>query len=80
MALSLSEISVLLEQKISNSYSKINIDEIGRVLSVGDGIARVYGLNKIQAGEMVEFASGVREMMSALLCKKKLDEESFYGR
>jgi len=62
MALSLSEISVLLEQKISNSYSKINIDEIGRVLSVGDGIARVYGLNKIQAGEMVEFASGVRGM------------------
>lgn len=62
MALSLSEISVLLEQKISNSYSKINIDEIGRVLSVGDGIARIYGLNKIQAGEMVEFASGVRGM------------------
>ncbi len=62
MALSLSEISVLLEQKISNSYSKINIDEIGRVLSVGDGIARVYGLNKIQAGEMVEFASGVKGM------------------
>ena len=62
MALSLSEISVLLEQKISNSYSKINIDEIGRVLSVGDGIARVYGLNKIQAGEMVEFGSGVRGM------------------
>jgi proton translocating ATP synthase F1 alpha subunit len=62
MALSLSEISVLLEQKISNSYSKINIDEIGRVLSVGDGIARIYGLNKIQAGEMVEFSSGVRGM------------------
>ena len=62
MALSLSEISVLLEQKISTGYSKINIDEIGRVLSVGDGIARVYGLNKIQAGEMVEFASGVRGM------------------
>lgn len=62
MALSLSEISILLEQKISNSYSKINIDEIGRVLSVGDGIARIYGLHKIQAGEMVEFASGVRGM------------------
>jgi proton translocating ATP synthase F1 alpha subunit len=62
MALSLSEISVLLEQKISNSYSKINIDEIGRVLSVGDGIARVYGLQKIQAGEMVEFSGGVRGM------------------
>jgi proton translocating ATP synthase F1 alpha subunit len=62
MALSLSEISVLLEEKISNSYSKLNIDEIGRVLSIGDGIARVYGLNKIQAGEMVEFASGVKGM------------------
>nr|QOZ41741.1 Atp1 [Prototheca wickerhamii] len=62
MALSLSEISVLLEQKISNTYSKINIDEVGRVLSVGDGIARIYGLKKIQAGEMVEFASGVKGM------------------
>lgn len=62
MALSLSEISVLLEQKISNSYSKLNIDEIGRVLSIGDGIARVYGLNKIQAGEMVLFSSGVKGM------------------
>lgn len=62
MALSLSEISVLLEQKISNTYSKINVDEIGRVLSVGDGIARIYGLKKIQAGEMVEFASGVKGM------------------
>lgn len=62
MALSLSEISVLLEQKISKSYAKYNIDEIGRVLSIGDGIARVYGLNKIQAGEMVEFASGVKGM------------------
>ena len=62
MALSLSEISVLLEQKISKSYSQLNIDEIGRVLSIGDGIARVYGLNKIQAGELVEFASGVKGM------------------
>ena len=62
MALSLSEISVLLEQKISKSYSKFNIDEIGRVLSIGDGIARVYGLNKIQAGEMVEFSGGVKGM------------------
>ncbi len=62
MALSLSEISVLLEQKISKSYSRFNIDEIGRVLSIGDGIARVYGLNKIQAGEMVEFSSGVKGM------------------
>ena len=62
MALSLSEISQLLEQKISKSYSKLNVDRVGRVLSIGDGIARVYGLNKIQAGEMVEFSSGVKGM------------------
>lgn len=54
--------STLLEQKILKNYSKLNIDEIGRVLSIGDGIARVYGLNKIQAGEMVEFESGVKGM------------------
>jgi proton translocating ATP synthase F1 alpha subunit len=62
MALHLSEMSTLLEEKILKSYSKLNIDEIGRVLSIGDGIARVYGLNKIQAGEMVEFESGVKGM------------------
>mmetsp|Transcript_37348 Transcript_37348/g.92349 ORF Transcript_37348/g.92349 Transcript_37348/m.92349 type:complete len:563 (-) Transcript_37348:411-2099(-) len=56
------EMSSLLEQRISKHYSELNIDEIGRVLSVGDGIARVYGLNKIQSGEMVEFASGVKGM------------------
>lgn len=62
VSLSLSEISVLLENNIANSYAEINVDEIGRVLSVGDGIARVYGLKRIQAGEMVEFASGVQGM------------------
>mmetsp|Transcript_16458 Transcript_16458/g.56035 ORF Transcript_16458/g.56035 Transcript_16458/m.56035 type:complete len:540 (+) Transcript_16458:45-1664(+) len=56
------ELSSLLEQRISNYYQKMEVDEIGRVLSVGDGIARVFGLNKIQAGEMVEFASGVKGM------------------
>ena len=62
MAMSAVELSSLLEQRISNHYTDLNIDEIGRVLSVGDDIARVYGLNKIQSGEMVEFASGVRGM------------------
>lgn len=62
MSVNLSEMSSLLEEKISKSYSKININEIGRVLSIGDGIARVYGLNKIQAGEMVEFSGGVKGM------------------
>jgi proton translocating ATP synthase F1 alpha subunit len=62
MGLSAGELSNLLEQRITNYYTKLNVDEIGRVISVGDGIARVYGLNKIQAGEMVEFSSGVRGM------------------
>jgi len=62
MSLSAGEISSLLEQRISNYYTKLNVDEIGRVISVGDGIARVYGLHKIQAGEMVEFSSGVKGM------------------
>jgi len=62
MNLSAGEISTLLEKRISNYYTKLNVNEIGRVLSVGDGIARVYGLNKIQAGEMVEFSSGVKGM------------------
>ena len=62
MSINLSEMSSLLEEKIAKSYSKININEIGRVLSIGDGIARVYGLNKIQAGEMVEFSGGVKGM------------------
>nr|YP_009705901.1 H(+)-transporting ATPase subunit 1 [Prototheca bovis]AVM80950.1 H(+)-transporting ATPase subunit 1 [Prototheca bovis] len=62
VSLSLSEISVLLENNIANSYAEINVDEIGRVLSVGDGIARIYGLKRVQAGEMVEFSSGVKGM------------------
>jgi proton translocating ATP synthase F1 alpha subunit len=62
MASRVSEMSTLLEEKIAKNYSKLHIDEIGRVLSIGDGIARVYGLNKIQAGEMVEFGSGVKGM------------------
>ena len=62
MSISAGELSTLLEQRISNYYTKLNVDEIGRVLSVGDGIARVYGLNKIQSGEMVEFANGMKGM------------------
>ncbi|GLJ58441.1 hypothetical protein SUGI_1487290 [Cryptomeria japonica] len=45
---------------MTNYRTDLKVDEIGRVVSVGDGIARVYGLNEIQAGEMVEFASGVK--------------------
>ncbi|KAI5638622.1 hypothetical protein M9H77_00123 [Catharanthus roseus] len=47
------ELTSLLESRISNFYTNFQVDEIGRVVSVGDGIARVYGLNEIQAGEML---------------------------
>ncbi|KAL3734725.1 hypothetical protein ACJRO7_023982 [Eucalyptus globulus] len=50
----------LLESRITNLYRNFQVDEIGRVISVGDGIACVYGLKEIQAGEMVEFANGVK--------------------
>ena len=62
MSLSARELSKLLEQRISNVSNDINIDEVGRVLSIGDGIARIHGLDKVQAGELVEFASGVKGM------------------
>lgn len=62
MNLSAAELSHILEERITGAYKELNIDEKGRVLSVGDGIARVYGLNNIQAGEMVEFSSGLRGM------------------
>ncbi len=57
------ELSILLELKIINYYTKLQVDEIGRVISVGDEIACVYGLNKIQAEKMVEFVSTVKEMV-----------------
>nr|ACI95886.1 ATP synthase F1 subunit alpha [Isoetes engelmannii]ACK38299.1 ATP synthase F1 subunit alpha [Isoetes engelmannii] len=56
------ELLTLLEGRITNYHTKLEVDEIGRVVSVGDGIARVYGLNRIQAGELVEFAGGAKGM------------------
>lgn len=56
------EVSSILESRIKGLTDKTGLDETGRVLAVGDGIARVYGLNNIQAEELVEFASGVKGM------------------
>jgi len=58
MELKAAEISAILKQKISDFDSKIDVAESGRVLSVGDSIARVHGLDNIQAGELVQFSSG----------------------
>lgn len=57
---STSEVSSILEQRILGANANIDINETGRVLSIGDGIARVYGLKNVQAEEMVEFSSGLR--------------------
>jgi F-type H+-transporting ATPase subunit alpha len=56
------EISAILKQQIQNFGQEAEVSEVGQVLSVGDGIARCYGLDKAQAGEMVEFETGVRGM------------------
>ena len=56
------EISAILKDQISNFGSEAEVSEVGRVLSVGDGIARVYGLDQVQAGELVEFDGGVKGM------------------
>ena len=56
------EISSILKEQIKNFGSAAEVTEVGQVLSVGDGIARVYGLDRVQAGEMVEFENGIRGM------------------
>jgi len=61
-SLGAAEVSTILEQRMANYAQKVDIDEVGRVLSIGDGIARVYGLQNVKAGEMVEFASGLKGM------------------
>jgi F-type H+-transporting ATPase subunit alpha len=56
------EISNILKEQIKNFGQEAEVSEVGQVLSVGDGIARVYGLDNVQAGEMVEFENGTRGM------------------
>ncbi len=62
MSVHASEISSIIKDKIAKSDVNIDVSEVGKVLSVGDGIARIYGLEKVQAGELVEFDSGVKGM------------------
>jgi F-type H+-transporting ATPase subunit alpha len=62
MELRASEISSILKKKIASFDTDAEVDEVGQVLSVGDGIARVWGLDKVQAGELIEFSCGVLGM------------------
>ena len=58
MEIRAAEISAILKQEIAHFGSEADVAEVGQVLSIGDGIARVYGLDNVQAGEMVEFENG----------------------
>ncbi|MGV6813045.1 MAG: F0F1 ATP synthase subunit alpha [Brevirhabdus sp.] len=62
MGIQAAEISAILKDQIKNFGKEAEVAEVGRVLSVGDGIARVYGLDNVQAGEMVEFPGGIKGM------------------
>ncbi|MFP4404696.1 F0F1 ATP synthase subunit alpha, partial [Rhodosalinus sp.] len=62
MGIQAAEISAILKEQIKSFGQEAEVAEVGRVLSVGDGIARVHGLDNIQAGEMVEFPGGIRGM------------------
>ena len=62
MGIQAAEISAILKEQIKNFGQDAQVAEVGRVLSVGDGIARVHGLDNVQAGEMVEFPGGIRGM------------------
>ena len=62
MEIKAAEISAILKKQIANFGAEAEVAEVGEVLSVGDGIARVHGLDKVQAGEMVEFPGGIKGM------------------
>ena len=62
MDIQASEVSDLLKAEIENFDADASVAEVGQVISVGDGVARVYGLDNVRAGELVEFASGVKGM------------------
>ncbi|MEM9242262.1 MAG: HAS-barrel domain-containing protein, partial [Pseudomonadota bacterium] len=62
MGIQAAEISAILKDQIKNFGQEAEVAEVGRVLSVGDGIARVYGLDNVQAGELVEFPGNIMGM------------------
>ena len=62
MQINPSEVTKILKEQIKKFGEKAEVSEVGQVLSVGDGIARIYGLDNVQAGEMVEFSDGSKGM------------------
>ena len=66
MSINAEEISSLIKKQIENYESEIEVSEVGTVIVVGDGIARVHGLDNVMAGELVEFSNGVMGMAQNL--------------
>src|SRR5688572_24952380 len=60
------EVSAIIREQISNFRSETELEEVGTVLQIGDGIARVYGLNKVQSGELIEFSNGTQAIVMNL--------------
>src|SRR3954469_11170165 len=58
MSIKAEEISALIKKQIENYQSEIEVNDVGTVITVGDGIARVHGLDNVMSGELVEFANG----------------------
>ena len=63
MKISPEEISSIIREQIANFDTEVEVKEVGTVLSVGDGIARAYGLDEVMAGELVEFSEGSKGMV-----------------
>jgi F-type H+/Na+-transporting ATPase subunit alpha len=57
------EVSAILREQLSNAKTATELEEVGTVLQVGDGVARIYGLTKAQAGELLEFDNGLKAMV-----------------
>src|SRR3546814_13338726 len=74
MEIRAAEISAILKEQIANFGTEADVAEVGQVISVGDGVARVYGLDNVQAGEMVEFPGGVKGMALNLEADNRSDE------
>jgi F-type H+-transporting ATPase subunit alpha len=60
------EVSAILRQQLSGFKSEAELEEVGTVLQIGDGVARIYGLSKVQSGELIEFENGLRAIVMNL--------------
>jgi len=57
------EITTIIKDRIKNFETRLQVDEVGTVLTIGDGVSRIFGLKNVQAGELVEFDTGTKGMV-----------------